>query len=277
MVKIWQYQRRSFELHTMFMLNKLNERMAFGIWPSTVPPQERLAQIASVELTFRLRAPPEQHLLLHCDNDDYDPRSAVFIVGLSNGSAPTVLSGAANVSASDARCRDADPSTTAACASDRAGAATYYPIHACHSRPTGVERRDVVAVHVRWTEHGELPPAEVVARVVDDISLDTHACFFDDLERSPENWDPDFGPESDILLDLLGCDLKRHLWTMFWSTMSFIFSTMKVSCFMFSVGCAAQAPRYLMRRHRVIRRLRRLRRNAFIVVRAMLSGGFQLA
>ena len=264
MVKIWQYQRRSFELHTLFMLNKLNERMA-RIWP----PSERRAQIASVEITFRLHSPPEKHLLLHCDNDNYDPRSAVFIVGLLNGSAPTVLSGAANVSASDARCRDTDPSTTAACASDRAGAATYYPIHVCHSRPVGSEPRSVAAVHVRWTEHGELPSAEMVARVVDDISLDTHACFFDDLERSPENWDPDFGPESDIVSDLLGCELKRRLWTMFFSTMNLSWPPF----FLLSVSCVAQASTYLMNRHRVIRRLRRLQRNAVIVIRAMLGGG----
>ena len=77
----------------------------------------------------------------------------------TTGSHPTVLSGWPNTTASDARCRAAsDGGGNVACASDRAGAATYLPLHACHSRPVGTAPRDVVAIHVRWTTE---PPAAV--------------------------------------------------------------------------------------------------------------------
>jgi hypothetical protein len=116
-----------------------------------------------------LRSRPEPYLLLHCDHEEQDPTTAVFIVGLSHGSQPTVLSGWPNTTASDARCRAAsDGGGTVACASDRAGAATYLPLHTCHSRPVGTAPRDVVAIHVRWTT--EPPAAAVVGHRVHELA-----------------------------------------------------------------------------------------------------------
>ena len=209
-----------FARRTVLMLNKLNERMR----------AMHKAQIVSVELTFRLRAPPEQHLLLHCDNDIYNPRSAVFMVGLSNGSAPTVLSASWRVTASDARCRDADPSNTAACASDRAGAATYYPIHACHSRPIGTAPRDVVAVHVRWSDMA-VPLATVVAHVVDEVDY------------------------SQIMLQLSFSTIGTGLLLLLFYEVGYRL-----------IECLERR----LRRWRVMRRLRRLRHNAVFLMVKML-------
>lgn len=126
------------------------------------------AQISSVEFTFQLRRTHEQHLILHVDNQVHDSRSALFIVSLRNGSMPTVLSSDPLTSCSEERCSDAsDGGPVAACASDRAGAASYLPLHVCHARPpasASTGRRDVVAVHVRWS--GTPPPATTVARMV---------------------------------------------------------------------------------------------------------------
>ena len=127
-------------------------------------------QVSSAELTFRLRSRPDPYLLMHCDHEEYDRTTAVFIVSLSHGSQPTVLSGRPNTTASNARCRAASEDVNnAACASDRAGAATFLPLHACHSRPVGDAPRDVVAVHVRWT--AEPPTAVALAHMLHSLSL----------------------------------------------------------------------------------------------------------
>ena len=148
-----------FTRRTLALLNALNGLLLLEHGTSAGGGGERPPQVSSVELTFRLRSPPEPYLLLHCDHEEHDPTTAVFTVGLSHGSHPTVLSGWPNTTASDARCRAAsDGGGNVACASDRAGAATYLPLHACHSRPVGTAPRDVVAIHVRWTTE---PPAAV--------------------------------------------------------------------------------------------------------------------
>lgn len=225
-----------FARRTVLMLNKLNKRLQ--AW--------HFSQIASVELTFRLRSPPERHLLLHCDNDDYDPRSAVFMVALSNGSAATVLSGAPNVTASDTRCRDADSSTTAACASDRAGAATYYPIHACHSRPVGTAPRDVVAVHVRWTElfvprswtHGVVPTARWIGYALDESSGNVM------ISMDVEYW-----------------------FLMLLTVFLFIWRDTETARLLREWALSVERA---VRRHGVMRRLRRLRHNAVFLMVQML-------
>lgn len=151
-----------FARRTLAMLNALNELLL-----------ERATQISSAELTFQLRSRPETYLMLHCDNEERDPRTALFTVALRHGSQATVLSSSADTTASDARCKAASDhhGLTAACASDRAGAATYLPLHVCHSRPAARSQRaalrDVAAVHVRWTQ--EPPAAEEVAHMVQEL------------------------------------------------------------------------------------------------------------
>ena len=159
-----------FTRRTLALLNGFNRLLVVEHGTAAAGgSEERPPQISSAELTFRLRSRPEPYLLLHCDHEEQDPTTAVFIVGLSHGSQPTVLSGWPNTTASDARCRAAsDGGGTVACASDRAGAATYLPLHTCHSRPVGTAPRDVVAIHVRWTT--EPPAAAVVGHRVHELA-----------------------------------------------------------------------------------------------------------
>jgi hypothetical protein len=158
-----------FTRRTLALLNSLNQLLLLEHGTPAGGGGERPPQISSAELTFRLRSRPEPHLLLHCDHEEHDPTTAVFTVGLSHGSLPTVLSGWPNTTASDARCRTAsDGGGNVACASDRAGAATYLPLHTCHSRPVGTAPRDVVAIHVRWTT--EPPAAAAVGHMVHALS-----------------------------------------------------------------------------------------------------------
>lgn len=154
------------------LLNHLNRAMMLD---STLLGSSPIAQVSSVEFTFQLRPEHERHLILHRDNRVHDSRSALFIVSLRNGSMPTVLSSDPLTSSSDELCSDAsDGGPIATCASDRAGSASYLPLHVCHARPPATAssgRRDVVAVHVRWSE--EPPAAAVLARMVHEIaSLD---------------------------------------------------------------------------------------------------------
>ena len=153
------------------VLNKLNRAMMLDRLP--LVGSSPIAQVSSVEFTFQLRPVHERHLILHRDNQVRDSRSAAFIVSLRNGSMPTVLSSDPLTASSDERCSDAsDGGPVAACASDRAGSASYLPLHVCHARPPASAssgRRDVVAVHVRWSE---VPPAATtVARMVHESAL----------------------------------------------------------------------------------------------------------
>ena len=75
-----------FTRRTLALLNALNGLLLLEHGTSAGGGGERPPQVSSVELTFRLRSPPEPYLLLHCDHEEHDPTTAVFTVGLSHGS-----------------------------------------------------------------------------------------------------------------------------------------------------------------------------------------------
>jgi len=153
-------------------LNRLNLQLGHGN-----------AQITSVELTYLFGQHPAPPLVFHRDNG-VDSTSAVFIVSLRNGSQPTVINCDPPTATSDARCAASQQTDGARrlCRGSAAGAATYFPLHTCHARPTAPdrpdERRDVVAVHVTWSA----PPSVALLRTL----LQSGA---DPLQHSPASLD----------------------------------------------------------------------------------------
>ena len=173
-------------LYARSTVNKLNKLNAW------LHAQRLASQITSAELTFQLNRThfAREALLFHVDHGLIDPASAVFVVGLRDGSRPTLLHTDPATRASVEACATAsihDPDT-AACPSEAAGAASYFSLHHCHARPSHEQpetRRDVLTVHVRWSH----PPAsEVWTRGWHE----TDACSGDDTPSCVESaTDPD--------------------------------------------------------------------------------------
>ena len=152
---------RRFTRGFLCRLNALNAALLDG---------SPVVQASSAEFTFHLSTrAPRPPRVWHVDHTRAaDNSTAVFTVALTRGSTPTRLRPEASGSwASQQRCEATiDEESGFACAGNDVGAATYYPLHACHARPStdderfSTPRRDVAAVHVRWTPHA--PPVEVL-------------------------------------------------------------------------------------------------------------------
>ena len=130
------------------LFNRLN--MKLSEW---LPP----CQLLDAELTFYMGGRHSSAHLFHVDCEENDNRTAVFIVSLRKGSRATILS------EHPTKC-GSTLDAGVGCTRTEAGAASYFPLHICHTRPSHTlpnTRRDVAAVHVHWSV---APPAVLLAR-----------------------------------------------------------------------------------------------------------------